>query len=740
MDNVAPILSPNTDLMVKHLQFLFGRALSGRIEVTAIHTDKASEPRPRTRFFDLEEIESAADFAAEINSQPNWNVYVGAALRKPETFPGHAADDNDFLATYALWADADDEAQLMSARAHYDPLGVAPPFVVVTGRTPTKRAQLWWPLDTQISDLVQLRSALRGIASALGTDPKVCTGKQLMRLAGGLAWPKLNKPGRALELIEIIEPSRAPRVFPAEQIARAFPPVEVVIANTSAEITVEPAGVLGLGEKIIDGREAYAFRLIRATLRQWIGENGCEPTLAELLNEVSAVFYRRVDSHRPGREPAWLKQKCVEALTAFRRGMIPGMRGLDEAVETWAERGRAAADAEEEAGPERPMFDLRAWTARAYRGDAKPIEWLCEGTIPLGAPVLFASMGGLGKSFMAIDLGLEIAVGVVSRVKRRSVLGGPVVQSGSAVILSAEDGRESIHRRLEKIDPERRRDQNPDRLIIVPLPDIGGPKPLVANNGKTLATTAAFNALRRELAEIPDLKLVVIDPLQAFVIADINADPAAGQFMWSAFAALCASTGATVIVAHHMRKEGASSITTAEQAREAIRGSTALVDGARLTYALWKAGGEEGRDMCARLDVDYAPERIAFGAVVKANDEASRDIQTYVRQESGLLTDATDRASIISEVRAVTPRVAQEIVTEIGQAWNEAKEGCGEGYAQSIQSGERAAFKLVMRRSGCTAKEAKDWIETWIANGILQSQLVDPKRHRMALRQVGRLG
>lgn len=385
-------------------------------------------------------------------------------------------------------------------------------------------------------------------------------------------------------------------------------------------------------------------------------------------------------------------------------------------------------------------WNLKDWTADAYAGPAPEITWLCDGTIPLGIPVLFASMGGLGKSYMAIDLGLKVAVEVVTSVAARPILGGEVVQTGSAVILSAEDSRASIHRRLEQIDPEGRRHAHPDRLIIVPLPDAGGPKPLIASDGKALSMTPAFHALRDELAQIPDLKLIVIDPLQAFVLADVNADPAAGQFMWSAFASLCAATGATLIVAHHMRKEGASSITTADQAREAIRGSTALVDGARLTYALWKAGQEDGRDMCARLDLEYAPERIAFGAVVKANDQANREVQTYVRQESGLLVDQTSRLAGATTARAITAALAKEIVEEIGAAWDAAAQGRGEGYAMSPQSGERQAWKLVKRRTGCTVKEAKELAAAWVANGILEMQTVNAKRHLSALRLVGRLG
>jgi hypothetical protein len=66
---------------------------------------------------------------------------------------------------------------------------------------------------------------------------------------------------------------------------------------------------------------------------------------------------------------------------------------------------------------------------------------------------------------------------------------------------------------------------------VLPLPDAGGPRPLIATNGKTLARTPFFDDLKRQLVQLPELRLVIIDPLQAFVLADVNADPAAAQFL-----------------------------------------------------------------------------------------------------------------------------------------------------------------------------------------------------------------
>ena len=441
MVNVSPILSPDKSDMTAHLGLLFGRAITGKVEITGIHVDKETKGRTRTRFFATDDLEAAADYASGLNAQHGWNVYVGAALRKDDVFPDTTADDTDFLRAYALWADADTEAQLQSARAAY--AGCDPAIVVVTGRTPERRAQMWWPLETPIDDADTLRAATRGIATALGTDRVVCTAKQLMRLAGSIAWPKQNKPGRVLERTELVRIERAPREFAIEQIERAFPPVTVAQSKADAppEITVAPAGALGLEEKVMDGREGYAFRLVRATLRQYVGETGSAPTAEELYKEVGPTYFRRVDQNRPGRGPTFLLAKCQEAVRAFHAGQIPGMATLDEAVTTWAERTHddGPLDEPEDSYPP-PEGPFRA---SDLTGEPPERVWVVDDWIVAGAVNSLYGDGGLGKTLLAQQLACSVATGV-------PWLGIPVKQ-GSVLAILCEDEKDELHRRHNAI-------------------------------------------------------------------------------------------------------------------------------------------------------------------------------------------------------------------------------------------------------------------------------------------------
>jgi len=375
-------------------------------------------------------------------------------------------------------------------------------------------------------------------------------------------------------------------------------------------------------------------------------------------------------------------------------------------------------------------IDLLRWTAERYAGEAKPIAWLCRGTIPLGVAALLAAMGGLGKSYLALDLALQIAAGVAGLEQPRKILGGRIAIEGTAVVVTAEDSFDAVHRRLNRIDPTARRLRHPKRLIVLPLPDAGGPRPLIATNGKALARTPFFDDLKRQLVQLPELRLVVVDPLQAFVLADVNADPAAAQFLWSAMADLATATGATVLLTHHMRKDGMLRIADGDDAREAIRGTTALVDGARLAYALWKLDDDAARSICNTLQIPFERGRIVRGAVVKANDEADHNAHTYTREESGLLVQLEAEPDGGTPEQTFSIAQAREVLKEVDRRFNEGKSP----FSHASQGGARYLGHYLQRQYGMSKKAAADLITDWMNNGIITTEEYDRKNNKVGLK------
>lgn len=597
-------VAPNVDDIAWHIEWLVSPARGAYDDaLVEIAYDAGPGTGPtNARLFGLDELKDALSFAVSKNIDGR-NVYIGAALRLPDANRAKRSSAEDFYVATAVPIDIDqnyDATRAAMAAVCDDGL------VVTTGLTPQRRSQHWTRLLEPCESELEFAHAFRGLVEHIGADMAVKDAARVMRLGGTIAFPNERKiaKGYCIELTSttINEGARLSDLETLKALAPGEGPSERRdYSNRPQYDGIERAGILHTG-KVVNGRERFfATKLLPRVIRQWQEDTGCDPTAEELFAEAFAIFEQEADNtDQRWTSPEGVRQLQARAANTLRRLRLGRMARIGlYSIETGAGQQEAEAaqaawnadhapkevshtpfqDEPSETEPTQPLsWNLNAWNASAYVGKAPEIVWLCEGTIPLGIPVLFASMGGLGKSYMSIDLGLRVAVEVVSEVAPRPILGGPIVQTGTAVILSAEDSRDSIHRRLELIDPEERRLTAPERLIIAPLPDMGGPRPLIASDGKTLVMTQAFHDLKAELAAIPDLKLVVIDPLQAFVMADINADPAAGQFMWSAFASLCSATGATLIVAHHMRKDRAGNIKTADDAREAIRGSTALVD------------------------------------------------------------------------------------------------------------------------------------------------------------------
>ena len=284
-------------------------------------------------------------------------------------------------------------------------------------------------------------------------------------------------------------------------------------------------------------------------------------------------------------------------------------------------------------------INLTDWKASRFVGEPQPVEYLVEGVIPLGVPGMVAAMGDTGKSFALLELHRRISFG--SSPLAGNIFGGHVSREGTTVMLTSEDDANEVHRRLAALDHKSERlTAKGERLMVVPLPSINGPVAFWKQDKTGLAATDDFRRVQDQLLELPDLALVTIDPLASFAHLAINEDPMAGQFVCSSMAALASATGATVLTAHHMRK-AQKAVTNLSEARDAIRGSTALVDGLRLVYAMWPAEPDAARKVCRSLGVPYEAGKVVFGGVVKANGPARRAMATYVRSDFGLLVDRT---------------------------------------------------------------------------------------------------
>ena len=299
-------------------------------------------------------------------------------------------------------------------------------------------------------------------------------------------------------------------------------------------------------------------------------------------------------------------------------------------------------------------LQLAAWSVKhKFQGEAPAVDWLIPDMIARGEAHLLASPGDGGKGFMCINLALQLASGV--RLARpRAPLGQPIMSAGRkvpCVLLFAEDSEGAVHRRLNAMDADGwLRGEAGDNLIILPMPSVGGAFSVLERDaGGSFHPTKRWLAVREQLKAIPDLGLVCLDPLSAWLSIDIDKDSAAAQAWAGEMATLASDTGAAVLFTHHMRKASADTgkapaeLPTHESVRESIRGVAALINGVRMAFGFVPMPGRWARLVLDKLgergDVDVG--KVFWGAVVKANGRTDRRERLFVRAPYGLLEDRT---------------------------------------------------------------------------------------------------
>ena len=354
---------------------------------------------------------------------------------------------------------------------------------------------------------------------------------------------------------------------------------------------------------------------------------------------------------------------------------------------------------------------LADWLAiDRFNGEPKQRSWLVEGVFPMAQAALLAASGGVGKSFLLLQLAREIASFDGFSATAPNLFGGALKASGAAVYITAEDDTIEVHSRLQSLG------SIPRRLYIVPLPDAGGAKPLFAPDPMTKApsVTLVWQSLARQLKKISGLKLVVLDPLQPLCSLDLNV-PENAQFVCSQLSSLAAETGASVIISHHFAKREAA---TPEQAREAIRGTGGLVDGVRAVYALWHPKLDQAQSICKTLNIPYQRGLVVSGGIVKANGSANLNVTSFVRESCGLLKDRS--ADLSSKTRG-----EEDILMDFTSVIAEAAVA-GKPYTKTGSNGvyERR-FEFPEAFHGIGKHKLSGWVDRLLADGELVAAMAE---------------
>ena len=172
--------------------------------------------------------------------------------------------------------------------------------------------------------------------------------------------------------------------------------------------------------------------------------------------------------------------------------------------------------------PPEPERASAFYSAASLKGKAvPPRQWLVPGMVPQKTVTLFSGDGGTGKSLLALQLAVAAVTG--------ADWVGKTVKQGSALLISAEDDDDELHRRLDDILRAEGRDY--DELAGLTLRSLAGEDALLAVDSqiKLMETTLFEELENRAASDMP--ALIVIDTLADVYPASENDRAKVRQFV-----------------------------------------------------------------------------------------------------------------------------------------------------------------------------------------------------------------
>jgi putative DNA primase/helicase len=304
----------------------------------------------------------------------------------------------------------------------------------------------------------------------------------------------------------------------------------------------------------------------------------------------------------------------------------------------------AARDAEREGTP---GAVLRCFADIA----PKPLRWLWPGRIPLGKLTLFAGDPGLGKSFVTLD--------VAARVTRGDGWpdGTPAsCGAGSVIVLSAEDDpSDTIRPRLEAAGANLNR--------VHTLQAVRREKPNGGTSLEHFSLETDLAALQDAVASFGDVRLVVVDPISAYLG---NADShinAKVRGLLSPLADMAAGLDVAVLAVTHLNKSTSSALYRAS-------GSIAFIAAARAVWLFGKNPDDPAGRLMLPGKMNLAAEQMGIAytlaskqdvAIVAWGEAVSVSADAMLGPEGAERSERLEAIEWLRERLATGPVVQREI-------------------------------------------------------------------------------
>lgn len=368
--------------------------------------------------------------------------------------------------------------------------------------------------------------------------------------------------------------------------------------------------------------------------------------------------------------------------------------------------------------PTAPLFELKAGRIDNYIAtQPPPRRWLLKDLVVLGKAAAVIAPGGSSKSQWLLQLAVGVATGLP--VADHWEVG----ECGSVIVFFAEDDEDEIHRRIKRIHSHltgkghgKALKGMEERLYV--FSTIGTNMLLTRcdANGEVSATSV-INSIMDLCQQLPDLRLIVIDPASRFRGGEENSNEDATRFV-EALETLAKATGASVMLAHHTNKGSYNA--DGEPGQGASRGASALTDGLRLQMNLNRLSDRQAKE----IGIDRALlGRYIAATVTKTNYSAFPEPVILERLDGGYLsavsaTQAKHKAEhdavirVLHIVHRAGPMSARELEDRYG------------GLQQPLKMAKqkvREVAKLATERGFLTGGDRQPLTMTALGTDILRS-------------------
>lgn len=294
-----------------------------------------------------------------------------------------------------------------------------------------------------------------------------------------------------------------------------------------------------------------------------------------------------------------------------------------------------------------------------------PIEWLWPGRVALGKLTMIAGDPGLGKSLFTLTMAAHVSTGGSWPVDHATC------PQGSVVILSAEDDPgDTIAPRLDAAGADTAKIH-----AIKMTVEISSSTGESITRGFSLRKDVA--ALSDLLRTMPDTRLVIIDPISAYLDGTDGHSNSDVRGLLMPLAELASKHRVALVCVSHLNKGSGSPAYR-------VMGSLAFSAAARAVFAVGKDPGDEQRRLVLTVKNNLAPDRGGLAYRVEArsgipvlewDDEPVHmtvDQLLNPPEVDGEVSELGEAKEFLTQVLADGPMTAKEVqrqANEAGLAW-----------------------------------------------------------------------